>query len=134
MRSQRQLRVGEALRHALSGLFQRGDVPWPQGFAAPMITISEVTMSPDLRNATIYFLAMGGEGGEATQRVLAKLVGFFRHELARSVKLRYVPELVFEADTSLEYAGNIERILNDPIVSKDLELESEASLDAEEEL
>ncbi|HBM90290.1 MAG TPA: 30S ribosome-binding factor RbfA [Rhodospirillaceae bacterium] len=134
MRSQRQLKVGEALRHALSGLFQRGDIPWPKGFVVPMITISEVTMSPDLRNATVYFLAMGGEGGDATQRVLSKIAGFFRHELAHAVKLRYVPNLVFEADTSLEYADNIERILSDPIVSKDLEMDENISLDPEEDI
>jgi ribosome-binding factor A len=132
MRTQRQLKVGEALRHALAVVFQRGDIPWPKGFSAPMVTITEVTVSPDLRNASVYFLTMGGESTKETQKVLRGMVGFFRHELAKAVNLRYVPALTFSADTSFENASTIEKILSDPAVAKDLVPKDKPS--AEEEI
>ncbi|MDX9689579.1 MAG: 30S ribosome-binding factor RbfA [Proteobacteria bacterium] len=124
MRSQRQLKVGEEIRHALAILFQRGDVPWPRDFTAPIITVSEVQISPDLRNATAYFTTLDGQGGDVTRKVLNGMAGFFRHEIAKAVRLRYVPKLDFRLDTSFAYASNIERILNDPAVAKDLVKES----------
>ena len=60
MRSQRQLRVGEEIRHALAGILMRGDVPWPQGFSPPTVTVTEVKISPDLKNATAYVMPLGG--------------------------------------------------------------------------
>lgn len=121
MRSQRQLKVGEQIRHALAMAFQRGEVPWPEGFAAPIITVTEVQISPDLRNATAFFTTMGGGQHEETRRKLNDLSGFFRHILADSVRLRFVPRLDFKLDTSFEYASNIERLLHDPKVAKDLQ-------------
>lgn len=123
MKNQRQLRVGEAVRHALAGVFSRGDVPWPKEFKAPIVTITEVSVSPDLRNATIYFLAMNGAGRQETEKVLLNMVGYFRHQLATSVKMRYVPNLKFEGDTSLENAHKIETLLTNPVVAKDLDKE-----------
>jgi len=125
MRTQRQLKVGEEIRHTLAMLFQRGDVPWPHGFAAPMVTISEVQISPDLRNASAYFTIFGGERIEETRRVLNGMAGFFRHALAKSIRLRYVPQLDFKIDTSFEYAQKIDQILHDPVVAKDLESNGE---------
>lgn len=120
MKNQRQLRVGEAIRHAMAAIFQRGDVPWPREFSVPIITITEVSVSPDLRNATIYFLTMGGAERTETEKMLSILTGFFRHELASAVRLRYVPNLKFKGDTSLENASKIEALLHDPVVAKDL--------------
>ncbi len=123
MRSQRQLRVGEMIRHALADVLARGDVPWPASAPMPMITVTEVQVSPDLRNATAYIMPMGTSGEQSAKEVVRQLndtVRFFRHALAGAVKLRYVPTLVFRADNTLEYAGNIERILHDPAVAKDL--------------
>lgn len=125
MKNQRQLRVGEAIRHALATIFGRGDVPWPKDFKVPIITVTEVSVSPDLRNATIFFLTMNGAGRQDTQPVLTDLIGFFRHELAKSVKMRYVPNLKFEGDTSLENACKIEELLSAPVVAKDLVDEDE---------
>lgn len=121
MRSQRQLKVGEEIRHVLAMLFQRGDVPWPRDFHAPIITVTEVQISPDLRNATAFFTIMGEGNGTETRRKLNDMVGFFRHELAQTVRLRFVPKLDFKVDTSFEYASNIDRILSKPEVARDLD-------------
>ena len=121
MRTQRQLKVGEEIRHALAMLFQRGDVPWPRDFAAPLVTISEVQVSPDLSNASAFFTVMGqGATAQETRKALNGIAGFFRHEIGKSVRLRIVPRLDFRVDTSFDYAHNIERLLNDPAVAKDL--------------
>ena len=121
MRTQRQLRVGEELRHTLALEFQRGNVPWPRAFEAPLITVTEVQVSPDLRNATAFIMPLGGKDIEPTIKVLNAIAGYFRHALADTVKLRYVPKLDFKADTSFDYAQKIEKILQDPVVAKDLE-------------
>ncbi len=120
MRSQRQLRVGEAIRHALANVLMRGDIPWPQNYKAPMITVTEVTVSPDLQNATAFIMPLGGKETVDVVRALNGAIGFFRHALAESVKLRFVPKLVFKADESFDYAQNIERLLQDPAVARDL--------------
>lgn len=133
MRSQRQLRVGEAIRHALANVFQRGDVPWHKEFIAsgrvPIITVTEVQVSPDLKNATAFVMPLGGERLGETIKELNNIVGFFRHEIAQSVDLRFVPKLRFATDTSFDYAERIEKILQDPAVEKDLQKKK-----AEEEL
>jgi|ERR1700722_6178317 len=122
MRSQRQLRVGEEIRHVLAAVLMRGDVPWPKGFEAPpSISVTEVQVSPDLTNATAFIMPLGGKKLEETVKVMNDQVGFYRHEIAREVKLRYVPKLNFKADNSFIYAHRIDTILHDPVVAKDLE-------------
>lgn len=120
MRSQRQLKVGEEIRHALSTLFMRDEVPWPAGFKAPTVTVTEVQVSPDLKNATAFVMPLGGEHLAETVRILNDKAGFFRHEVAQNVRLRYTPKLNFKPDNSFIYAQRIEEILHDPVVSKDL--------------
>jgi len=121
MRTQRQLKVGEEVRHALARMLERGDVPWPHDFSPPIVTISEVQISPDLQNATAFFTVMGaGADADEARSVLNKLVGFFRCEVAKTVRLRLVPRLDFKVDASTGYATKIERILHDPAVAKDL--------------
>ena len=120
-RSQRQLRVGEEIRHALAGILMRGDVPWPQDLASPNVTVTEVQVSPDLKNATAFVMPLGGVRLEETVRALNNQIGFFRHVIAKEVKLRYVPKLIFSPDRSFEYAQRINEILHDPDVAKDLE-------------
>jgi len=120
MRSQRQLRVGEEIRHALASVFLRGDVPWPRGFEAPMVTVTEVQVSPDLKNASVFVMPLGGVLLEETVKALNNIVGFFRHEIAQTVELRYAPKLSFKADNSFVYAEHISKILHDPVVAKDL--------------
>lgn len=124
MRTQRQLKVGEEIRHILAMLFQRGDVPWPRDFTAPIVTISEVQISPDLSNASAFFTVMGqGADVQAVRKTLNDMAGFFRHEIGKKVRLRVTPRIDFKIDTSFEYGANIERILSDPAVAKDLKAE-----------
>ena len=121
MRSQRQLRVGEEIRHALASIFMRDEAPWPAGFNAPLVTITEVQVSPDLKNATAFVMPLGGEKLAETVRILNDKAGFFRHEVGRNVQLRFTPKLNFKADNSFTYAQRIEEILHDPEVAKDLQ-------------
>src|ERR1700742_2192281 len=111
MRSQRQLRVGEEIRHALANVLLHGDIPWHGDFAPENITVTEVQVSPDLKNATAFVMPLGGIKLEETVRALNNTVGFFRHALAQKVKLRYVPKLIFSADRSFEYAQRISELL-----------------------
>jgi ribosome-binding factor A len=121
MRSQRQLRVGEEIRHALATVFMRDEVPWPHGFVAPVVTVTEVQVSPDLKNATVFIMPLGGQKIDETVRILNDKAGFFRHEIAQNVRLRYAPKMNFKADTSFTYAHHIDEILHKPDVAKDLE-------------
>ena len=126
MRSQRQLRVGEEIRHALATILMRGDVPWPKGFSTgSTVTVTEVQVSPDLKSATAFVMPLGGKNLEATVKALNDTVGFFRHEIARTVELRYAPKLHFNADMSFEYAQRINEILHAPEVAKDLKEEDD---------
>lgn len=120
MRSQRQLRVGEELRHALAAVFQRGDIPLSPDMTQTPITVTEVRVSPDLKNATAFVMPLGGRLASEIVEALNARVGFFRHELARAVKLRYVPKLGFAIDDTFDNAKRIDDILNQPDVARDL--------------
>ncbi|MDD3029517.1 MAG: 30S ribosome-binding factor RbfA [Alphaproteobacteria bacterium] len=120
MRSQRQLRVGEEIRHALAAILMRGDVPWPKELKPTGVTVTEVKISPDLRNATVFIMPLGGEKLTETVKALNENVGFFRFAVGKAVSLRYVPALKFVADESFEEAEKIEGLLRDPIVARDL--------------
>lgn len=119
-RSPRQLRVGEELRHALAASFQDGDYPWPTDLPRSIITVTEVRISPDLRNATAYIVTMGGQHANETVKALNANKYYFKNVIAENVELRFVPQLHFQLDTSFEYAEKIERILHDPNVARDL--------------
>ncbi len=122
MRSQRQLMVGEELRHALAEILLRGDVPWPEGSKPPeFVTVTEVQVSPDLKNATAFVVVRGEGDARKAIKSMNEISGFFRKELSSAVRLRYMPKLNFKQDNSFDYAQNINRILNAPEVSKDLD-------------
>lgn len=121
--SQRQLRVGELVRHALSEILLRGDFPEP-AMREQSLTVSEVRMSPDLRNATCFVMPLGGgeeERNEAILAVLAEMAPVLGHEVGRRVKLRFTPRLSFRNDDSFDEALRIDRLLNKPRVAADLE-------------
>ena len=120
MRSQRQLRVGEEIRHVLAGILMRDGIPWPKGFSPPVVTVTEVQVSPDLKNATVFIMPLGGLKLEETVRIMNDVTGFFRHEMAQKINLRYAPKLTFNADNSFIYAQKIDTILHAPEVAKDL--------------
>lgn len=117
--SQRQLRVGEELRHALADLFRRGDFHDPE-LSALNITVTEVRISPDLSNATVFFSTLGGGQMEEAKTALRRAAAFLRGQVARMVNLRHAPTLSFEIDTSFEYAHHIDNILHSPAVARDL--------------
>ena len=125
MRSQRQLRVGEEIRHALAEILMRGDVPWPKGLTSATVTVTEVQVSPDLKNATAFVMPLGGKDLEAVVAALNDRAGFYRHEIAQTVELRYAPKLTFSADTTFAYAQRINEILHEPVVAKDLDRKPE---------
>jgi ribosome-binding factor A len=100
--SQRQLRVGEELRHCLVRILSRVDV------------------SPDLRNATAYVTPFGGGQADALAAALNRAAGFLRGQVAHEVKLRYAPGIQFEVDRSFDHASHIDRLLHDPRVARDL--------------
>jgi ribosome-binding factor A len=116
---QRPLRVGEAVRHALVEVFARGHIRDPD-LAEVSLTVSEVRMSPDLRQATAFVLPLGGGEAAAILKALKRAAPFLRGEVARLVDLRYAPELRFLIDTSFDTAGRISEALAQPAVQRDL--------------
>lgn len=118
--SQRQLKVGELIRHALSEIFSRGQV-MDEVIARHSLTVPEVRMSPDLRNATCYVMPLGGgEAGEVVQH-LEKHKRFLRGEIAKRVNLKFMPELRFRVDTTFEASSQIDALLASPEVARDLD-------------
>ena len=119
--SQRQLRVGEELRHILAHVFQRGMLNDP-ALRDSSITITEVKVSPDLKNATAYLIPLNG-GAVEIDRVLdglGRAAPYIRRVLGSKVRLRHVPRLNFIADKTLEDANHIEELLRELSVARDL--------------
>ena len=118
--SQRQLRVGTEIRHALSSTLQRGEVRDPD-LESVSITVTEVRLSPDLRNATAFVMPLGGGNLEKILPALRRVAPILRRQVAASVPLKYNPQLSFQADQSFEKASKIGRVLNSPAVQRDLQ-------------
>lgn len=117
--SQRQLRVGELLRHELAGLLVRGEIHEPV-LQSITVTVSEVSVSPDLKKATAYIVPLGGSHLQEVLAALWRARKFIRGCIGHAVGLKYAPEIVFEADTSFDYSDKIEAILHSPAVERDL--------------
>lgn len=117
---QRPLRVGEEIRHVLSRIIERGELRNPV-LSQQMITVTEVKVSPDLRNATVYIVPLGGGDPAPVLDALSQAKGFLRHTLSTQVRMRSVPTLFFEADTSFDTAGHINDLLHRPDVRRDLD-------------
>jgi ribosome-binding factor A len=107
---QRPLRVGEELRHALAQILERGELRDPD-LVGQAVTVTEVRMSPDIRNATVFVAPLGGENTEKIVAALGRAVPFLRRRIGELVRLRYVPNLRIEPDTSFDYAEHIGRRL-----------------------
>jgi ribosome-binding factor A len=117
--SQRQLKVGEELRHRLVEVLARGHFRDP-ALASASITVTEVRVSPDLSNATAYVLELGGKDPAATVEALRRAAAYLRGQVGRGLTLRVVPQLSFAVDASFDEAARIERLLKDPKVAADL--------------
>ena len=122
--SQRQLRVGELIRHELAEMLSRGDVHDPV-IEAHMITVPEVRMSPDLRLATIYVMPLGGRDEEEVLGALERNKRYMRGEIARRVNLKFAPEIRFRIDERFDEAERIEKLLRTPEVQRDLDGEKD---------
>jgi ribosome-binding factor A len=111
---QRQLRVGEEIRHALTRIIARDELDDPDLYGKSA-TITEVRISPDLRNATAF-----GDALKPLVKALNRAGAYFRGQLAREVKLQFTPSINFKADESFGQASRIEQLLHDPAVARDL--------------
>jgi ribosome-binding factor A len=117
--SQRQLCVAEEIRHILAGVFLRGEIRDPE-LADVSITVTEVRISPDLKHATAYVTRLGRSDVAEKLPALRRVAPFLRGQLAHALKLRYAPDLVFQPDTSLDYAAHVDELLHSPEVARDL--------------
>ena len=126
--SQRQLRVGELVRHALSDLLIRGDLHDPE-IDGTRVTVPEVRMSPDLKIATAYVIPLGGGDGQKLVKALARNAKHLRSHVARQVNLKFAPDLRFRYDETFDEFGKIDALLRDPKVSRDLDRASEETGD-----
>jgi len=117
--SQRALRVGELVRHALADMLTRGDVHDPV-IEGHLITVPEVRMSPDLRLATIYVMPMGGRDAEEVVAAFERHKKFLRAEIAHRINLKFAPDIRFRVDERFEEAERIDKLLHSPEVARDL--------------
>ena len=117
--SQRQLRVGELIRHELADLLARGEVHDPV-IEGHMITVPEVRVSADLRLATIYIMPLGGRDAKEVIDALERNSRYVRGEIARRVNLKFAPEIRFRIDERFDEAERIEKLLRTPAVQRDL--------------
>jgi ribosome-binding factor A len=120
MPSQRQLRVGELIRHAVAELLARGEVHDPV-IEGHLITVPEVKMTADLRLATIYVMPLGGRDADEVVAALERNKRYLRGEIARHVNLKFAPEIRFRIDERFDEAERIEKLLRTPAVRRDLE-------------
>jgi ribosome-binding factor A len=118
--SQRQLRVGEEIRHVLAEVF-RHQHSGNELLDRTSITVTEVRISPDLMNATVFVIPLGGQHLPEVLEALKERAWYFRREVAHKLTTRVVPRLVFKADLTFDEAQRIEVLLNSPKVKKDIE-------------
>lgn len=117
--SQRQLRAGELIRHALAEILLRGEVGDPE-LDRFKVGVHEVAMSPDLRIATVYVRPLLEGHNEPALKTLARHARYMRGLLAPRLDMKFMPELRFRIDTALDYAEKIDKLLKDPAVARDL--------------
>src|SRR6201984_2833642 len=124
--SQRQLRVGEAVRHAVADILSHGSARDPD-LEDHIITVPEVRMSPDLKLATIYVMPLGGRDTGVVVAALERNKKFLRGEVARRVNLKFAPDIRFRVDERFDEAERIEKLLRTPAVQRDLAPDSDES-------
>jgi ribosome-binding factor A len=123
--TQRQLRVGEMLRHALSEILRRGEVR-DADLAGVSVTVTQVVPSPDMRHATVFCEPLGGKNAGPVIAALNRHKGFLRGEMGHMIALKFTPELRFVEDTSFAEAEKIEGLLKSVRVRKDLAAEADS--------
>jgi ribosome-binding factor A len=118
--SQRQLRVGELIRHKLAEMLARGDIH-DDVLAAHVVTIPEVRLSPDLKLATAYVIPLGGTDTEAVLEALTRHKRYIRAEIAHTVNLKFAPDIRFRSDDTFAEASRIDALLASPKVRQDVD-------------
>jgi len=118
--SQRQLRVGELIRRALSDILMQGTIHDPD-LNRISVTVSEVTASPDLKIATAYVCPLGGQGGEDLIALLAKNKSEIRRSISKNLTLKYTPELRFRIDETFDRMDETRRLFSQENVKRDLD-------------
>jgi len=117
--SQRQLRAGELVRHALAEILREEDIQDP-GVSGVPITVTEVRMSPDLKHATCFVEPLGGENASVVVSGLNRAARFLRGRLGRHVELKFTPQLHFRHDESFDAAAHMNALFSKPEVARDL--------------
>lgn len=123
--SQRMLRVGELVRHALAAIFARGDVE-DDALRGSVITVPEVRMTPDLKIANAYIMPLGGLHAEEIVAALNRHRKFIRGRVAPQINMKFAPEMRFYVDDTFEEAGRIDSLLRSDRVQRDLGDEDES--------
>ena len=123
--SQRQLRVGEEIRHVLAQLFARTEFRDPD-LQGVLITVTEVRISPDLKHATAFVTRLGRTDIAEKLPALKRVAAFLRAQVAHETRLRVAPDISFQPDTALEYAMHIDALMHAPEVARDLEKPEES--------
>ena len=117
--SQRQLKVGELVRHALAAVLTRGEINDPV-LEGQAITVTEVSMSPDLRHATAYVMPLGGVGEAVKVEALNRNRQFVRGRIAKSLTLKFMPDIKFAADDTFAKSDHMTQLLNTQTVRRDV--------------
>ena len=117
--SQRQLRVGELVRHALAEILARGEL-MDDEVTRMMITVPEVRVSPDLRNATVYITPLGGGDPKKAEKAMTRNARWLRCQVAHRINLKFAPDLVFRYDDRFDETAHIGALLHSPDVARDL--------------
>ena len=112
--------MAEEIRHVLAAIFARHEFRDPE-LAAAEITVTEVRIAPDLKRATAFFSRLGRSDADKLIPALVRATPYLRGQVAHALRLRSAPDLVFEPDTSLEYAMKIEQLMHRPDVARDLD-------------
>ena len=127
--TQRQLRVAEEIRHVLSAVFARAELHDPD-LADVKITVTEVRISPDMKNATAFVARLGRSDVDKLIPALKRAAPFLRSRIAPELKMRAIPALSFQPDATLEYAMKIDALMHQPEVARDLEKPSPGAVEA----
>lgn len=118
--TQRSLRVGELVRHALAAMFARGDVE-DDALRGAVITVPEVRMSPDLKIANAYIMPLGGKHAAEIVAALNRNAKYIRGRVAPQINMKFSPEMRFHVDATFEEAGRIDNLLRSEKVRRDLD-------------
>jgi ribosome-binding factor A len=130
--TQRQLRIGEELRHVLASVFEKGEIRDP-GLVGVSVTVTEVRIGSDLRIGTVFVVPLGGGDAGGMLGALARARPFLRRRIAQEVRLKFVPDLIFRLDPSFDEAQRIEALLRDPAVARDLERPDEPAAGSDDD-